>query len=538
MSWTTNKSLKQGEPGSYESRKRTLDSGDYEPVIRGKVHKYCFTQALGNTCRTQNSISQSSIQQPGDFPDNITFCTRCQSIDFKKIFTWSLGDHSCIPILNLKKMTDAERNPSCQLCQLCQLLWNLWEARPIDAPYGYESNEYEDRWLAYVSWANAHENGATPAIDGPVLAILPSKQASTSDSWDLGYAARHYIMATGYIGEPESNRSFSKFHVRSVQPNSIDYLIVREWLGFCELYHKNCMPSSVDFGNSFRLIDCRKGCGRITTFPAGSPVPRYLALSYVWGAQADQNQNQAQMNQLPNKIPQTIKDSITVTQELGFDWLWIDRYCIWQYDVKDKQAQIHLMSKIYSSAQATIIAAAGSDPSYGLPGVGEKSRIPQSQVKIGARTLCWTMEHSSSLLSKSVWMTRAWTYQEALLSRRRLIFTDKQLYFECSNMNCCESKNEPQRTGANLDKLKYDIIRRRMRGLANIGRFLPEFKNTWNGKLVKSQIFSMHFKEYCKFSRRCNLRFTIFGAFQCFPQLHFGGRNGHPCFRGRSWIVS
>jgi hypothetical protein len=30
----------------------------------------------------------------------------------------------------------------------------------------------------------------------------------------------------------------------------------------------------------------------------------------------------------------------------------------------------------------------------------------------------------------SVWATRGWTYQEALLARRRLYFTDRQVYFE------------------------------------------------------------------------------------------------------------
>ncbi|KAF2875611.1 hypothetical protein BDV95DRAFT_278738 [Massariosphaeria phaeospora] len=42
------------------------------------------------------------------------------------------------------------------------------------------------------------------------------------------------------------------------------------------------------------------------------------------------------------------------------------------------------------------------------------------------------------LIQESIWMARAWTYQEALLSTRRLIFTEEQLYFECQGYYCTE----------------------------------------------------------------------------------------------------
>ncbi|KAH3995743.1 hypothetical protein HBI56_146050 [Parastagonospora nodorum] len=39
--------------------------------------------------------------------------------------------------------------------------------------------------------------------------------------------------------------------------------------------------------------------------------------------------------------------------------------------------------------------------------------------------------------------TRGWTFQEAALNRRRLVFTEDQLYFECRTMNCSESAHYP-----------------------------------------------------------------------------------------------
>src|ERR1700677_1024332 len=39
-------------------------------------------------------------------------------------------------------------------------------------------------------------------------------------------------------------------------------------------------------------------------------------------------------------------------------------------------------------------------------------------------------------------MKRGWTYQEAILSRRCLIFTDQQVYFVCRLTTSCEAVTE------------------------------------------------------------------------------------------------
>ncbi len=42
-----------------------------------------------------------------------------------------------------------------------------------------------------------------------------------------------------------------------------------------------------------------------------------------------------------------------------------------------------------------------------------------------------------------MWSSRAWTYQEGLLSRRRLLFTESQVYFQCMEMHCWEGISAP-----------------------------------------------------------------------------------------------
>lgn len=50
-----------------------------------------------------------------------------------------------------------------------------------------------------------------------------------------------------------------------------------------------------------------------------------------------------------------------------------------------------------------------------------------------------TLPDPRLVISRSKWMSWGWTYQEAMLSRRRIIFTDNQVYFECQAMQCREA---------------------------------------------------------------------------------------------------
>jgi hypothetical protein len=100
------------------------------------------------------------------------------------------------------------------------------------------------------------------------------------------------------------------------------------------------------------------------------------------------------------------------------------------------------MDYIYSRAELTIIAAAGKDPHYGLPGVSSRHRIPQKHITIGDGQLVQMYLYETDL-QHSPWASRAWTLQEGFLSRRRVIFTDHEVAFLCNRMHCRESvKNE------------------------------------------------------------------------------------------------
>ncbi|KAK0620760.1 heterokaryon incompatibility protein-domain-containing protein, partial [Immersiella caudata] len=167
----------------------------------------------------------------------------------------------------------------------------------------------------------------------------------------------------------------------------------------------------------------------------------YVTLSYLWGAAS--SSPPAEGNNLPDVLPLTIEDALTVTMNLGYRYLWIDRYCIPQDDREEKMAQIQSMKTIYNCSEFTIIAAAGNSPDYGLPGVGQTPRKPHPIMSVGDQTFVPLINNIAEEIDHSAWNQRGWTYQEGLLCRARLVFTDTQSYFQCGGMNCLESVSLP-----------------------------------------------------------------------------------------------
>jgi hypothetical protein len=96
------------------------------------------------------------------------------------------------------------------------------------------------------------------------------------------------------------------------------------------------------------------------------------------------------------------------------------------------------MDRIYRDAYLTIIASSGNGPHHGLPGVSITPRLSLDRTTIGGCTLV-DPKFTQLDIETSVWNTRGWTYQEAVLSCRCLVFTQSQVYFECQNMVRLES---------------------------------------------------------------------------------------------------
>ena len=108
-----------------------------------------------------------------------------------------------------------------------------------------------------------------------------------------------------------------------------------------------------------------------------------------------------------------------------------------------RHAQIQKMDVIYGFAALTIIAAAGDGPEHGLPGVWQPRTAQRHTFRIGGKTLVVPDFDLPRQILESRWNTRGWTYQEAYLSTRRLVFTDRMVYFHCRAMHCPENIAAP-----------------------------------------------------------------------------------------------
>jgi len=90
-------------------------------------------------------------------------------------------------------------------------------------------------------------------------------------------------------------------------------------------------------------------------------------------------------SELPvESLSNVVRDAIEITEKLGFKYLWVNRYCINQHNSEEKHSQIRNMDSIYNTAELTIIAAVGDNPSFGLPGASsQRPRIPQIEISLG-----------------------------------------------------------------------------------------------------------------------------------------------------------
>ena len=111
-----------------------------------------------------------------------------------------------------------------------------------------------------------------------------------------------------------------------------------------------------------------------------------------------------------------------------------------------KHIQIAQMGNIYATADLTIIAAIGSDPTHGLPGF-RGSRFVKS-ARLGSSYIS-VLPASDDLTQvvHSPWTMRAWTLQEGVLSRRRLILTGRQAIFLCNTQFTFEVEDDDSENG-------------------------------------------------------------------------------------------
>ncbi|KAL6364703.1 hypothetical protein LRP88_00674 [Fusarium phalaenopsidis] len=282
-------------------------------------------------------------------------------------------------------------------------------------------------------------------IDTMFLGVVPySMRDITKYDWKDDLAS--FVFKSGFIGRLGSNCEHRTRAITVTRiEDGVDFAVAKAWIACCREEHsRRCNPRTLARVPHFRLIDCTT---RRVVRP-GDQVPSYVALSYVWGlppaaSLGEESKLKPDVSDLPRdgfdigeSVEAVVEDAILVTLGLGYGFLWVDRYCILQKsDGKVKEEQLQNMDLVYANAEVTLVATAGQASSSGLPGVSSRCpRVPQPSVRIKGHVITLIPPDPALQIKSSTWMTRGWTCQEGLLTRRRLFFSESEMSFECRDL--------------------------------------------------------------------------------------------------------
>lgn len=241
----------------------------------------------------------------------------------------------------------------------------------------------------------------------------------------------------------------------------VDYAQVRALLARCERTHVTAVSSDGEVEGvevvdpplelvlpDLLVIDCES-----ERLVRAGPGCKFAALSYVWGRSReedgqhhgdddnDEEQFQFDLGRRSRPLPRTVRDAMHVVRELSLQYLWVDRYCIRDNDDDSgaapggrKHHTIENMDAVYRGAALTIVAASGAHSEHGLPGsrrIHHRLGTYSLDESSSSSEVCYLhVNEAHAEVSELVWSTRGWTYQEGLLSRHRLVFTETQAVFQ------------------------------------------------------------------------------------------------------------
>ncbi|PWY76100.1 HET-domain-containing protein [Aspergillus sclerotioniger CBS 115572] len=240
----------------------------------------------------------------------------------------------------------------------------------------------------------------------------------------------HYQVGMGCPGQPGKLTPVDE---------KINWKTPLRWIAQDRL-HREKKSRKTEWPEHLKLIDVDQD----QIIDAPNPC-EFMALSYVWGAVKE-----VDLPDWPSfnraVLPATIKDVLVACNHLEQRYLWVDQLCIDQRDEKEKRARYDQTGCIYSNAVCTLVALAGEDSNYGLPGVTQPrlwSIVQQGNVAITIPQL-----YPYQSIERSQWNTRGWTFQEGQLSQRLLYFAEYEVLFfspmldnrqykrECGSLGC------------------------------------------------------------------------------------------------------
>ena len=236
-------------------------------------------------------------------------------------------------------------------------------------------------------------------------------------------------------------------------------VIIKAWLSQCLTEHAGSACCSIIKGaGPKRLVHLPLGNqpGRLVdVLPTAAPP--YVALSYVWGPPGENlkttRANLGEMREtIPDdRLPRTLRQVFDLVRMLEVEYLWIDALCIIQDDAADKAAEISNMGLIYRNSLLQIAAMASHGAASGLlPPVRAPLTTEEKAKHHLIMKACRSLRQSDwdGVLRRDYpLLKRGWPFQERILARRIIHFTQAELVWECKCTRICECGDIEDGTG-------------------------------------------------------------------------------------------
>ena len=226
--------------------------------------------------------------------------------------------------------------------------------------------------------------------------------------------------------------------------------LAKTWLRECRQTHLFCGAPISSF-NPTRLVHIvNRNLVRVVLSQEQTTYQSYAAFSHCWGKAKTVKLLEENMQVLLHGIPVldlpvSYQEAILVCQALDISYIWIDSLCIIQDSKDDWTREAAMMQDVYQNSILNICASAAADNSEASFQYRDTSLIVPLEVDVvskGAETRRYQLvssEHIGNDIVNSPLRSRAWVYQEDVLSKRSLSLTRSQLWWECRQTIACET---------------------------------------------------------------------------------------------------
>lgn len=150
-----------------------------------------------------------------------------------------------------------------------------------------------------------------------------------------------------------------------------NFSIARNWLGSCLSNHiKGGLANDTHLPT--RLIDVGSNDSKFVPrlVSTTDTMGKYAVLSRCWGGNIAFQTTTETIGRMfqgmsLTEMPMNFRPAITITQNLGLRYLWIDSICIIQ-NSRDWEVEASKMADIYANATVTIAAVVAHNSTYGI----------------------------------------------------------------------------------------------------------------------------------------------------------------------------